>query len=679
MAELSDNDLLRLRRFILIGSESPTFKSDSIQAVIKGKLTKNDCPTLVRLLPTSSGFKVIREIKRLVKESIPLEEGGAGYNKSAACFSLVLCIKLTKTDAERAEAYYSLPVICPTSEDLFLFHFYLCKYTNNECEVIPKNVASEAPQRSNNTTGATTGNKIIGTNKNITSFRGVPRTPRPSSHKSAEAVPKSGANEEGPPCKKKRANCNAGTKKALNRWYNSKDPEELAREVTAMTTRFGQTHYKLIIDYHVNAKLPALDVILTYIMGHSPQKSTTSSIEQLTEKLKKTNLDDKAKDIFEYFKNYSRMVELSNWNQKDKKGEKRSLKSKEKAKAEWLIGDKPQAAADICANIPVEILNGVPNIFWKSPPVLNALVPKMTIRQILHHLPRLSDCGLVSSAPQSDKVHPLTILLDEEKMKLEKIHPFEIISALRRFEMGRFRPVTLPAKAEKEHKPRHCATESWEVQPEVIEACCNAFALSKNLLPKSSMTVLVVVEVTPKSKEATVNGLMGMTAIDIAAVMIPAFKAKHSCTVKAFARRDTPDKADDDFQIDLEFPTVDISPNDPPTSVRNKLDSILSSPPDICGLLKELMHQNLKFDAIVLFCGALSTPPHTKDGWPKDVLKLYREKFGIKTKLVVVGSAAKMFTIADNEDPDSLDFVGFGASSPPQIHKFVEEGWASPA
>ena len=101
---------------------------------------------------------------------------------------------------------------------------------------------------------------------------------------------------------------------------------------------------------------------------------------------------------------------------------------------------------------------------------MDAMIPSMTIRDVLFHLPRLAVCNKLSSFPNMPK-DPLKILEERDddergKWRIEKemIDPFEIAEGMRRYECGQFRQikVSLPVK-----KPRPCAVTQWDVTNEV--------------------------------------------------------------------------------------------------------------------------------------------------------------------------------------------------------------------
>jgi 60 kDa SS-A/Ro ribonucleoprotein len=56
---------------------------------------------------------------------------------------------------------------------------------------------------------------------------------------------------------------------------------------------------------------------------------------------------------------------------------------------------------------------------------------------------------------------------------------------------------------------------------------------------------------------------------------------------------------------------------------------------------------------------------------PMQALRQYRERMGIRAKLIVVGMTSNGFSIADPDDADALDVVGFDSAVPMVMADFV--------
>jgi len=63
--------------------------------------------------------------------------------------------------------------------------------------------------------------------------------------------------------------------------------------------------------------------------------------------------------------------------------------------------------------------------------------------------------------------------------------------------------------------------------------------------------------------------------------------------------------------------------------------------------------------------------PWAGDVHPSRALRDYRRASGIDARLVVVGTVANEFSIADPSDPGRLDAVGFDTATPQLISHFA--------
>ncbi len=59
---------------------------------------------------------------------------------------------------------------------------------------------------------------------------------------------------------------------------------------------------------------------------------------------------------------------------------------------------------------------------------------------------------------------------------------------------------------------------------------------------------------------------------------------------------------------------------------------------------------------------------------PHQALREYREKTGINARMSVVGMTSTDFTIADPEDPGTLDVAGFDSAVPNLLADFARGG-----
>ena len=80
---------------------------------------------------------------------------------------------------------------------------------------------------------------------------------------------------------------------------------------------------------------------------------------------------------------------------------------------------------------------------------------------------------------------------------------------------------------------------------------------------------------------------------------------------------------------------------------------------------------NLAFDVFVTYTDSATWAGRSH---PSQALEAYRQATGIPAKLITVAMTSTGFSIADPEDPFSLDIVGFDTQAPSLITTFASAG-----
>ena len=168
---------------------------------------------------------------------------------------------------------------------------------------------------------------------------------------------------------------------------------------------------------------------------------------------------------------------------------------------------------------------------------------------------------------------------------------------------------------------------------------------------------MLALDVSGSMGSGNVNGIPGLTPRDVTAAMAMATaRVEPSYMVFGFSNR---------------FMPLNISP-------KQRLDDVVKSISDLpfegtdCSLpMLYAQKSKLGIDAFVIY-----TDNETWAGavHPHIALQDYRNKSGRNSKLVVCGTTATEFTIADPTDPGMLDVVGFSADCPAVIADFTREG-----
>jgi 60 kDa SS-A/Ro ribonucleoprotein len=283
----------------------------------------------------------------------------------------------------------------------------------------------------------------------------------------------------------------------------------------------------------------------------------------------------------------------------------------------------------------------LPSQSLSDPAVWVALVEKMGLTALIRNLGRLTKLGVLDDrAIRADVISRIT---DHESIRAARVHPIAFLFALTAYKSGAGRSGT-----------------EWTPIPSIIDA-----------LDKGFVEAFVNVESTGKRRliALDVSGSMGiefianskLSARDASAALTKIALTVDDCDVIAFTSGDRRTHRDAVAPLTI--------------SANQRLDDIIDDISDLpfghtnCALPFEWALENDRvYDSVEVYtdCETWGGNQHVHEALAK-----YRRKTGVNTKLIVVGMTATDASIADPNDPDSLDVVGFDASAPAAISRFI--------
>ena len=281
----------------------------------------------------------------------------------------------------------------------------------------------------------------------------------------------------------------------------------------------------------------------------------------------------------------------------------------------------------------------IPREHSANPDVLAALAKDMPLTALIRNLGNLTKAGVI--APMSDHTwNAVGMLRDVDHLRKARIHPIQIISALRTYMAGR----------------GILGSNKWAPVSQVCEALEAAVDLTFETVPSTGQRYYVGVDISVSMGGGTIAGVPGLSprvAAGIMALVIAKREAKHE--IMGFGAEMVP---------------LGIIASDSVNSVEDKLlrANWAWNNTDCALPMLDAMERKIPVDCFVIL-----TDNETWYGRIHPVVALheYRRQMGISAKLVVVGMTATEFTIADPKDAGMLDVVGFDASAPRIIADFV--------
>jgi 60 kDa SS-A/Ro ribonucleoprotein len=290
----------------------------------------------------------------------------------------------------------------------------------------------------------------------------------------------------------------------------------------------------------------------------------------------------------------------------------------------------------------------LPTPLLKHPEVWEALLEEMPFTALVRNLAALTRVGVL--APGSDAAEMVAArLADGDALRRARVHPVQILSALRTYARGR----------------GVRGRGAWTPVARVVDALDAAFYLAFGAVEPAGRRVMLALDVSG-SMMANVLGLEGLSCREASAAMAlvtAATEPRHFFTAFTAGRYRSMHHG---FSSGLT--PLSISPRQRLDDVVRQVGSLPFGGTDCALPMLEAMHNGWKVDLFVVYT---DNETWAGDVHPAQALRRYRERTGIPAKLVVVGMASNGFTIADPEDAGMLDVVGFDASAPQLIADFA--------
>lgn len=288
----------------------------------------------------------------------------------------------------------------------------------------------------------------------------------------------------------------------------------------------------------------------------------------------------------------------------------------------------------------------LPDAALTEPAVWRALVAKgLPQTALIRQLPRLTRLGVLDGDTLQTIVAQLQ---DPEKLRRARVHPVNVLVALRTYVAGR------SARGDGQ----------WTPNRRIIDALDAAFYLSFGTVEPAGKRTLLALDVSGSMGDPA-GGLPISCREVTAALALVMMATEPNCDVVGFTAGRRNERSVWGHSTAI---------SELPISPRQRLDDAIRSISNIpfggtdCSLpLLWALEQGRQYDTVVVM-----TDNETWAGsvHPHQALARYREQTSIPTRLAVVGMTATNFTIADPTDPGQLDIAGFDSAVPSLITDF---------
>jgi 60 kDa SS-A/Ro ribonucleoprotein len=285
-------------------------------------------------------------------------------------------------------------------------------------------------------------------------------------------------------------------------------------------------------------------------------------------------------------------------------------------------------------NLPREC---VPTQFLKDPAVWEALLPTMPMTALIRNLATMNRIGFLTRKSDAEKMI-LARLESKDALRKARVHPIALLVANLTYGAGR--------------SIRGDGT--WEPVPKITEALDDAFYTSFQFVAPTGKRHLLALDVSGSMTGGEVAGIPGLSPLLAeAALALVILNTEKDVKVMAFSQGFIPLEMTKDMTL-------------------AKAMRVCQGLPHMgtdCAIPMLYAGQNkLDVDAFITI-----TDSETWYGQihPKQALAAYRKMRVGDAKNVVIAVTATDISIADPNDPGSMDAVGFDAAMPAVIADFI--------
>jgi len=299
------------------------------------------------------------------------------------------------------------------------------------------------------------------------------------------------------------------------------------------------------------------------------------------------------------------------------------------------VNEKEVIALINAFHMPQEV---VPTEYRKSIAVWEAMLPNLGYTAILRNLGNMGSYGVLDSSESRAFVYQT--LVDEDKIKKGRVHPLAIAVALAIYSSG----------------SGMRGSNSWKVTPMIKDALEIALLKSFGYIEPTGKTIAYCLDWSGSMTGVTICNSPLTCATATAILSLACAKSELDYHFMAFDNGIRP---------------LNITKH---TSFEDAIRETMgkNGGGTDCSLpARWAREQKLVIDAFVIM-----TDNETWAGkeHPIESLNRYRQQFNPQAKQIVVGMVSTDFTIADPDDLNSLDIVGFDTATPSMMSNFIRGG-----
>lgn len=279
----------------------------------------------------------------------------------------------------------------------------------------------------------------------------------------------------------------------------------------------------------------------------------------------------------------------------------------------------------------------VPTQFLNSPEIWQALLAGMKPEATLRNLGKMTNVGLLKPLSAETKL-VVDRLTDAATLKESRLHPIKVLTAMLTYQQGHGNKGSL----------------SWTPVPQIVKALNDAFYLSFGNVEPTGKRTLKAIDVSASMTWGECAGAPGINPrVGSALMAMVTARVEPQWHVLGFCHT---------------LQNLNISPSMTLQDIVNVINRTQMGATDVSLPMVYAMQAGLQVDTFEVYTDN-ETNAHRIS--PANALRQYRDRTGIDAKLVVVGMTATDVSVADPNDRNMLDVVGFDTAAPQVIADFI--------
>lgn len=277
----------------------------------------------------------------------------------------------------------------------------------------------------------------------------------------------------------------------------------------------------------------------------------------------------------------------------------------------------------------------IPDQFKKEQRVWTALLNHMPMTALIRNLNKMTAVGVFDNFDSLRNV--VDRLTNPEQLRW--IHPVTMLNAHLVYRSGKGSLGNL----------------TWKPVTAISDALMEGFYTSFGSIQPTNKRYMLALDVSG-SMTRPLSGMPMMSAREASAVM-----AMVTARTERFYEF---------FGFSTSFVELDISAHDSLDEVVRKISGHPFAGTDCAYPMYYAAKNKIEVDCFVIYT---DNETWYGDMHPVQALEFYNKTMGRNAKVAVVGMTATEFSIADPQNPDMMDFVGFDTNTPRAIGQFVAE------